>query len=47
MNAQAFDIPVPGYNIPNCISKRLCKSRPANEFDLQSYNEGNYFGATI
>jgi starch phosphorylase len=47
MNAQAFDIPVPGYNISNCNSIRLCKSRPTNEFDFQSFNEGNYFGATI
>jgi starch phosphorylase len=43
--AQAFDTPVPGYNTFNCNSLRLWKSRPANEFDFQSFNEGNYFGA--
>eukprot|EP01116_Phalansterium_solitarium_P018910 TRINITY_DN5153_c1_g1_i2.p1 TRINITY_DN5153_c1_g1~~TRINITY_DN5153_c1_g1_i2.p1 ORF type:complete len:936 (-),score=339.56 TRINITY_DN5153_c1_g1_i2:247-3054(-) len=40
--ALAHDTPVPGFNTPNTINLRLWSSEPSNEFDLQSFNEGNY-----
>lgn len=43
--AMAYDIPIPGYNTFNCNSLRLWRSKPANEFNFQSFNTGDYFGA--
>jgi starch phosphorylase len=43
--AIAYDTPIPGYNTPNTLSLRLWKSEPTSEFDLGSFNEGNYFKA--
>ena len=43
--AQAFDTPVPGYNTYNTNNLRLWKSRPLHEFDFDSFNQGDYFGA--
>lgn len=40
--ALAHDTPIPGFNTPNTINLRLWSSEPSNEFDLQSFNEGNY-----
>jgi len=43
--AMAYDTPIPGYNTFNCNNLRLWRSRPTNEFDFQSFNQGDYFGA--
>lgn len=43
--AQAYDTPVPGYNTYNTNNLRLWRSRPCNEFDFGSFNQGDYFGA--
>ena len=43
--AQAYDTPVPGYNTYNTNNLRLWRSRPCNEFNFDSFNQGNYFGA--
>ena len=43
--AQAYDTPVPGYNTYNTNNLRLWKSRPLNEFDFDSFNQGDYHGA--
>lgn len=43
--AQAYDTPVPGYNTYNTNNLRLWKSRPQSEFNFESFNSGDYFGA--
>lgn len=43
--AQAYDNPVPGYNTYNTNNLRLWRSRPGAEFDFDSFNRGDYFGA--
>ena len=40
--ARAYDTPIPGYNTFNTNNLRLWKSFPANEFDFESFNKGNY-----
>lgn len=42
VNAVAYDNPVPGYDTFNCINLRLWRAAPSNEFDLASFNTGNY-----
>lgn len=41
----AYDNPVPGYKTGNINNIRLWSSKPHKEFDLQMFNEGNYFSA--
>jgi starch phosphorylase len=41
--AVAFDSPIPGYDTYNCINLRLWDSKPAREFDLSSFNVGDYY----
>lgn len=43
--ALASDLPVPGFQTKNVINLRLWKSEPSNQFDLTSFNEGNYYKA--
>jgi starch phosphorylase len=43
--AVAYDTPVPGYNTFNTNNLRLWRSKPSNEFDFNSFNAGNYYGA--
>lgn len=45
MIAMAYDTPIPGYNTYNTNNLRLWRSRPCNEFNLESFNVGDYFGA--
>ena len=45
VEALAHDIPVPGCNTRNCNNIRLWQSRPGNDFDLDSFNKGDYVGA--
>lgn len=40
--AVAYDYPIPGYDTKNCINIRLWSSKPTKEFDLDSFNAGNY-----
>lgn len=40
--AMAYDNPIPAYNSFNCNNLRLWKSKPCNEFDFNSFNEGAY-----
>lgn len=42
VKARAYDTPIPGYNTFNTNNLRLWKSIPANEFDFNSFNAGNY-----
>ena len=41
--AMAYDMAVPGYNTFNVNNLRLWRSRPLNEFDFASFNQGDYF----
>ena len=45
VQAVAYDIPIPGYDTWNVANLRLWSSKPAVEFNLQSFNEGDYFGS--
>ncbi|CAG9318472.1 unnamed protein product [Blepharisma stoltei] len=45
IKAVAYDNPIPGYDTFNTINLRLWKSFPTNEFDFQSFNQGDYFRA--
>ena len=40
--AVAYDYPIPGYNTRNTITIRLWSSKPTEEFDFASFNEGDY-----
>jgi len=43
--AVAHDWPIPGYGTKHTINLRLWSSEPSHEFDLNSFNEGNYYQA--
>lgn len=43
--AVAHDWPIPGYETKHTINLRLWSSEPSHEFDLNSFNEGNYYQA--
>eukprot|EP00741_Cyanophora_paradoxa_P011030 tig00020553_g10662.t1 len=45
VTAVAYDVPIPGYDTWNTINIRLWSSRAAKEFDLGSFNQGDYFKA--
>jgi glycogen phosphorylase len=41
--AIAYDTPVPGFNTFNTLNVRLWSAAPSKEFDLQKFNQGNFF----
>ncbi|MEK6704878.1 MAG: glycogen/starch/alpha-glucan phosphorylase [Bdellovibrionota bacterium] len=43
--ALAFDVPVPGYGNNTVNTLRLWSAKSSREFELESFNEGNYLGA--
>jgi starch phosphorylase len=43
--AMAYDNPIPGYDTYNTINLRLWKANPSTEFDLASFNSGDYIRA--
>ena len=43
--AMAYDIAVPGYDIKHCNCLRLWRAKPISEFDLELFNEGEYYKA--
>jgi len=43
--AVAYDNPVPGYDTFNTINLRLWRAAPSAEFDLRSFNAGDYIRA--
>ena len=43
--AVAYDVPVPGHGTYNTNNMRLWSSKPSHEFDLASFNAGDYYGA--
>jgi starch phosphorylase len=45
VKATAYDTPVPGFDTFNTINLRLWRSSPANMFDFDSFNKGDYWKA--
>ena len=45
VQAVAYDNPVPGFDTYNTINLRLFRAAPAREFDLASFNTGDYMRA--
>eukprot|EP01132_Coremiostelium_polycephalum_P003550 gene3550-4424_t len=45
MLAIAYDYPIPGFHTYNTLNIRLWSSKPSEEFDLESFNKGDYLGA--
>lgn len=43
--AVAYDLPIPGYNTFNTLNLRLWSSKPSHEFNLEQFNQGDYFRA--
>lgn len=43
--AVAYDTLVPGWDTKNCIALRLWSAKPGKEFDLESFNTGDYVNA--
>jgi starch phosphorylase len=43
--AMAYDVPVPGYRSPTVNTLRLWSAKAAREFDLHSFNQGDYIRA--
>ena len=43
--AMAYDIAVPGYDTKHCNCLRLWRAKPISEFDLELFNEGEYYKA--
>ncbi|CAI6006455.1 unnamed protein product [Closterium sp. NIES-64] len=47
VEAVAYDNPIPGYHTNNTINLRLWGAKPSGEFDLQSFNTGDYVNAIL
>ena len=47
ISAVAYDNPIPGWNTPNTINLRLWSAKPSSEFDLESFNTGDYVQAIL
>ncbi|EGC38896.1 glycogen phosphorylase 2 [Dictyostelium purpureum] len=45
MLAVAYDYPIPGFKTYNTVAIRLWSSKPSDEFNLESFNKGDYLGA--
>jgi starch phosphorylase len=45
--AVAYDTPIPGWRTPNTNNLRLWSAKPAREFDLESFNTGDYVSAIL
>ena len=45
VQAVACDYPIPGFKTRNTNNLRLWRSRPGDEFNLDSFNQGDYLGA--
>eukprot|EP00210_Caulerpa_lentillifera_P006067 g5797.t1 len=43
--AVAYDMPIPGFRTSNVANLRLWDCEPINEFDLESFNHGNFYQA--
>jgi len=43
--ALAYDVPIPGYNNNTVNTMRLWSAKSTRDFELESFNRGNYVGA--
>jgi len=41
--AVAYDTPIPGYETYNTLNIRLWSAQPSREFDLETFNKGDFF----
>jgi len=41
--AVAYDVPIPGYDTFNTLNIRLWSAAPSREFDLDNFNQGNFY----
>ena len=46
VRAQAYDAPVLGWQAKWCNTLRLWSAKPTRKFDLESFNRGDFLGAT-
>ena len=47
VDAVAYDNPIPGYRTANTINLRLWSAKPSREFDLESFNSGDYVASIL
>jgi len=41
--AVAYDMPIPGFRTDNVANLRLWDCEAVSEFDLESFNDGNFY----
>ncbi|PON60630.1 Glycogen/starch/alpha-glucan phosphorylase [Trema orientale] len=47
VEAVAYDNPIPGYGTRNTITLRLWAAKPSDQYDMESYNTGDYINAVV
>ncbi|KAL8108109.1 hypothetical protein AgCh_024524 [Apium graveolens] len=47
VEAVAYDNPIPGYGTRNAINLRLWAAKPSGQYDMESYNTGDYINAVF
>ncbi|XP_027159815.1 glycogen phosphorylase 1-like isoform X2 [Coffea eugenioides] len=47
VEAVAYDNPIPGYGTRNAINLRLWAAKPSDQYDMESYNTGDYINAIM
>ncbi|CAL5345020.1 unnamed protein product [Camellia sinensis] len=47
VEAVAYDNPIPGYGTRNTINLRLWAAKPSNQYDLESFNTGDYINSVV
>lgn len=47
VEAVAYDNPIPGYGTRNTINLRLWAAKPSDQYDMESYNTGDYINAVV
>ncbi|XP_010245593.1 PREDICTED: glycogen phosphorylase 1-like [Nelumbo nucifera] len=47
VEAVAYDNPIPGYGTRNTINLRLWAAKPSGQYDMESYNTGDYINAVV
>ncbi|KAL4205091.1 hypothetical protein AMTRI_Chr01g135480 [Amborella trichopoda] len=47
VEAVAYDNPIPGYGTRNTINLRLWAAKPSDQYDMESFNTGDYINAVI
>ncbi|CAN6444447.1 unnamed protein product [Victoria cruziana] len=47
VEAVAYDNPIPGYGTRNTINLRLWAAKPSGQYDMESFNTGDYIDSVI